>query len=205
MAVAAMIACFAALALTPPAQLYDPNHKPAPVQKPITKLSGENTAQQADQAFEYTVSTDHPFTDKLSSGASELASTIKSPVESLFEYQKVLNASEIFPNPAVKQRVVNLQNETEYHLPRLTYNILGQHIEAANVTVDIKPTKLDSTSTRLDLYLSAPHATVNGGAQGMISKSYDDLELKSVYGIYDSSTDKVTVHAPYSVIWYLVK
>jgi hypothetical protein len=33
----------------------------------------------------------------------------------------------------------------------------------------------------------------------LLSKSYNNLEIRSAYGIYNGLTDKMTIHIPYSV------
>ena len=35
------------------------------------------------------------------------------------------------------------------------------------------------------------------GANGL-GRSYDEIDLDSVYGVYDKTTDKITVHVPLS-------
>jgi hypothetical protein len=37
-----------------------------------------------------------------------------------------------------------------------------------------------------------------------MSKGYNKLEIKSLYGIYDRTTDKMIVHVPYNAVFFLM-
>jgi hypothetical protein len=69
-------------------------------------------------------------------------------------------------------------------------------INASDVQIHLDPTRIDEANTRLDFQIYANNAEVTGQ---LLSKSYNNLEITSAYGIYNQATDKMTVHIPYSV------
>jgi hypothetical protein len=69
-------------------------------------------------------------------------------------------------------------------------------INASNVQIYVNPTRIDEANTRLDFQIYANSAEVTGQ---LLSKSYNNLEIRSAYSIYNQATDKMTVHIPYSV------
>jgi hypothetical protein len=60
---------------------------------------------------------------------------------------------------------------------------------------------IDDTETRLNLQIYAAKADVTGP---WVSKTYNNLEIKSLYGIYDRITDKMIVHVPYGTVLSLI-
>jgi hypothetical protein len=80
----------------------------------------------------------------------------------------------------------------------LNYELLGFKITASDIKIHVDPKKIDNTKTRIDIpLLLAEDIRVSNG--GLISLSYDALDLGSVYGIYDKATDKMTVHVSISI------
>jgi len=143
----------------------------------------------------------HPSSSINSASQGDSSPAPVNPVASLFEYKFTVKASDIFPSDKVKSRVLDAQQESKYQLAKLSYNILGQHINASNVTVYVRPSKVDDDQTRLDLYILAKEAKVTGadGHQGVLDKTLQDVELKSIYGVYSKSSDEITMHVPYAV------
>jgi hypothetical protein len=109
-----------------------------------------------------------------------------------FEYTFEVNGSQIFPNETIKNDIVNNYKQSEYHIPSLQYELLGHRIDATGVTIGVDPSRIDDEKTRLGLNISAEQANVTGA----VNKSFGKMDLKSVYGIYDEVTDKITVHVP---------
>jgi hypothetical protein len=72
-------------------------------------------------------------------------------------------------------------------------------INGSDVQIRVQPT--DDTKTRLDIQIYAADADVTGQ---WMSKSYNKLEIKSLYGIYDRTTDKMIVHVPYDAVFFLM-
>jgi hypothetical protein len=71
-------------------------------------------------------------------------------------------------------------------------------INASDVQTHVQPAMLDDTKTRLDIQIYAATTDVTGQ---WMSKSYNNLEIRSLYGIYDRTTHKMVVHVPYSTIF----
>jgi hypothetical protein len=113
-----------------------------------------------------------------------------------FEYTFDIDGEQIFPNDTVKHSIVTEYDASVYNIPTLHYTIMEHTINASDIEIHVVPTRIDEANTRLDFQIFANNADVTGQ---LLSKSYNDLEITSAYGIYDRITDKMTVHVPYSV------
>jgi hypothetical protein len=113
-----------------------------------------------------------------------------------FEYTFDIDGSQIFPNDTIKHSIVTEYNQSVYNIPSLQYKIMEHIINASFVQIHVDPTRIDEANTRLDFQIYANNAEVTGQ---WLSKSYDNLEIRSAYGIYNRVTDKMTIHVPYSV------
>lgn len=114
----------------------------------------------------------------------------------VFEYTFEIDGPQIFPNDTVKHSIVTEYNPSVYNIPSLQYKIMDHTINASDVQIHVDPTRIDEANTRLDFQIYANNAEVTGQ---WLSKSYNDLEIRSAYGIYNLVTDKMTIHIPYSV------
>jgi hypothetical protein len=113
-----------------------------------------------------------------------------------FDYTFDIEGAQIFPNDTVKHSIVTEYNPSVYNIPSLQYVIIEHLINASDVQINVDPTRIDDANTRLDFQIYANNAEVTGQ---WLSKSYNSIEIRSAYGIYDRVTDKMTVHIPYSV------
>ena len=113
-----------------------------------------------------------------------------------FEYTFDIDGEQIFPNDTIKHSIITEYNPSVYSIPTLHYTIMEHTINASDIVIHLVPTRIDEANTRLDFQIFANNADVTGQ---LLSKSYNDLEITSAYGIYDRITDKMTVHVPYSV------
>jgi hypothetical protein len=113
-----------------------------------------------------------------------------------FDYTFDIDGAQIFPNDTVKHSIVNEYNPSVYNIPSLQYVIMEHLINASDVQINVDPTRIDDANTRLDFQIYANNAEVTGQ---WLSKSYNSIEIRSAYGIYDRVTDKMTIHIPYSV------
>jgi hypothetical protein len=114
-----------------------------------------------------------------------------------FEYTFDLEGSQIFPNNNIKQNIVSEYKSSEYNIDDLNYELLGFKITASDIKIHLDPKKIDDSKTRVDIPLMlAKDVKVSNGP---INLSYNEVDLGSVYGIYDKTTDKMTVHVPVSV------
>jgi hypothetical protein len=114
-----------------------------------------------------------------------------------FEYTFDLEGSQIFPNNNIKQNIVSEYESSEYNIDDLNYELLGFKITASDVKIHVDPKKIDDSKTRVDIPLMlAKDVKVSNSP---INLSYNEVDLGSVYGIYDKTIDKMTVHVPVSV------
>jgi hypothetical protein len=113
-----------------------------------------------------------------------------------FDYTFDIDGAQIFPNDTVKHSIVTEYNPSVYSIPSLQYVIMEHLINASDVQINVDPTRIDDANTRLDFQIYANNAEVTGQ---WLSKSYNSIEIRSAYGIYDRVTDKMTIHIPYSV------
>jgi hypothetical protein len=134
--------------------------------------------------------------EALLSGQETLSDNIAFFLLDAFEYTFDMDGQQIFPNDTVKHRIVTEYQPSVYNIPTLQYRIMEHTINASDVEIRVNPTRIDEVGTRLNFQIYANNAAVTGQ---LLSKSYDDLEITSAYGIYDCITDKMTVHIPYSV------
>jgi hypothetical protein len=112
-----------------------------------------------------------------------------------FEYTFDIDGTQIFPNDTIKHSIVSEYNPSVYNIPSLQYKIMEHMINASDVQIHVNPTRIDEANTRLDFQIYANNAEVTGQ---LLSKSYNNLEIRSAYGIYNLVTDKMTIHIPYS-------
>ena len=136
------------------------------------------------------------------SEAQPLASQQEKPWDNIafffldaFEYTFDIDGAQIFPNDTIKHSIVTEYNPSVYNIPSLQYKIMEHMINASDVEIHVNPTRIDDAITRLDFQIYANNAEVTGQS---LNKSYNNLEIKSAYGIYDRVTDKMTIHIPYS-------
>jgi hypothetical protein len=111
-----------------------------------------------------------------------------------FEYTFDIEGAQIFPNDTIKHSIVTEYKPSVYNIPSLQYKIMEHIINDVQIHVD--PTRIDDANTRLEFQIYANNAEVTGQ---LLSKSYNNLEITSAYGIYNGLTDKMTIHIPYSV------
>lgn len=114
-----------------------------------------------------------------------------------FEYTLDLDAKQIFPNDTIKQDIVAKYRSADYNISNLSYKLLGFDISASNIKIQVKPSRIDQMKTRIDFpIMDANNVAVSNGS---INSKYSKVNLGSIYGTYDKSTDKITMHIPTSV------
>jgi len=115
-----------------------------------------------------------------------------------FEHTVVIDASHIFPNETLKDKVIGKSGQSEFKIPILKYNLLGFNISATDIQVKANMKKIGhSNSTRIDFpVMQARDVNVRNGA---LNQNFTNVDLSSIYAIYDPQTDKFTFHVPYSI------
>ena len=110
------------------------------------------------------------------------------------EYTVSLDGKQIFPNSTLKQNIVDKYQPSTYDIRDLKYNILGFNVTAHDIKIHVNPSRIDTTKTRVDMpVMLARNVTVTNG---VINLKYNRVDLGSIYGIYDKTTDKMMVHIP---------
>jgi hypothetical protein len=108
-----------------------------------------------------------------------------------------LDGKQIFPNNTLKENIVDKYQPSTYDIKGLKYNLLGFNITAHDTKIHVNPSRIDTTKTRVDIPLMlARNVTVTNG---VINLDYNQVDLGSIYGIYDKTTDKIMVHIPLAV------
>jgi hypothetical protein len=113
-----------------------------------------------------------------------------------FEYIFDIDAAQLIPNDTLKNTILTEHKPAIYNVSRLQYKIMGHTINASNVQIDVDPIQIDHNKTRFNIQIYASNAQVAGQ---WLSRTYENLDLKSVYGVYDRITDKMAIHIPYGV------
>jgi hypothetical protein len=114
-----------------------------------------------------------------------------------FEYTFDLNGKQIFPNDTIKQDIVAKYKSADYNISNLNYKLLGFNITASNIKMHVNPSRIDQVTTRIDFpVMTANNVTVTNGS---INSKYSKVNLGSIYGIYNKSTNEITMHIPTSV------
>ena len=116
-----------------------------------------------------------------------------------FEFTVNLDANQIFPNEKIKQDMVSKYKSAEYNIANLEYELIGFKIIASDIKIHVNPTKIDQTQTRIDIPLMiAKNVKVSNG---IINLDFNEIDLGSIYAIYDRNIDKITVHVPMNVAY----
>ena len=72
-----------------------------------------------------------------------------------------------------------------------------QNITASDIKIQIKPSRLDSMKTKVDLpIMLAREVSITNG---LLNLKYIEVNLSSIYGIYDKASDKMTIHIPFNI------
>jgi hypothetical protein len=113
------------------------------------------------------------------------------------DYTVGLDGKQIFPNSTLKANIVDKYQPSTYDIRDLKYNLLGFNVSAHDIKIHVNPSRIDTTKTRVDIPLMlARNVTVTNG---VINLKYNQVDLGSIYGIYDKTTDKIMVHIPLAV------
>ena len=79
----------------------------------------------------------------------------------------------------------------------MKYKLLGFDITASDIKIEVKPSRIDELRTKIDLpVVLAKNVSVSNG---LLNLKYSELNLNSIYGIYDKSSDKMTLHIPFNI------
>jgi hypothetical protein len=126
-----------------------------------------------------------------------------------FEQTVEIDADQIFPNETLKREIVSDSGPLKFTMPTLKYNLLGFNFSATDIEVNASAKQItDDTdqinNTRIDFpVMLARNVNVSNG---IINKNFNNVDLSSIYTIYDPKTDKFTFHVPFGIAAkYLLK
>jgi hypothetical protein len=115
-----------------------------------------------------------------------------------FEHTIVIDASHIFPNETLKHEMISKFRQSEFKMPILKYNLLGFDISASDIEAKANVKQIgQSKSTRIDFPVMLAR-NVNA-RNGISNQNFTNVDLSSIYAIYDPQTDKFTFHIPYTL------
>jgi hypothetical protein len=115
------------------------------------------------------------------------------------EFTVDLDANQIFPNEKIKQDIVSKYKSAEYNIANLKHELIGFKIIASDIKIHVNPTRIDQTQTRIDIPLMlAKNVKVSNG---IINLDFNEIDLGSIYALYDRNTDKMTAHVPMDVAY----
>ncbi|MDQ3838187.1 MAG: hypothetical protein M3297_02850 [Thermoproteota archaeon] len=140
---------------------------------------------------------DNGYKYHIAAPAAALIKELENVIRNI-EYTFDLEGGQIFPTDEIKQDIVSEYKSSEYNIEDLNYELLGFKITASDIKIHIDPKKIDDTKTRIDIpLLLAKDIKVSNGE--LINLSYNEVDLGSIYGVYNKATDKITVHVPISI------
>ena len=131
------------------------------------------------------------------------ANTISDIFKRPFEHQVEIDANQIFANETLKNEIINKSGSFEFTIPSLNYSLLGFNITASDVKVNANAKQVmddnggQMNKTRIDFPVMLA-GSVNV-SNGVISQKYDNVDLSSIYAIYNPQTDKFTFHVPFEL------
>jgi hypothetical protein len=116
-----------------------------------------------------------------------------------FEFTVDLDPNQIFPNEKIKQDIVSKYKSAEYNIANLKHELIGFKIIASDIKIHVNPTRIDQTQTRIDIPLMlAKNVKVSNG---IINLDFNEIDLGSIYALYNRNTDKMTVHVPMNIAY----
>lgn len=119
-----------------------------------------------------------------------------------FEHLLEIDATEIFPNETLKHEMVSKSGSFEFTMPVLNYDLLGFNISASDIKVNANTKQIiydgdQSKKTRVDFPVMLARS-VNVSNE-IINQKYENVDLSSIYALYDPETDKFTFHVPFEI------
>lgn len=112
-----------------------------------------------------------------------------------FDYTLDVDASELFPSEQIKEEIISKSEPSQFAIAEIKREIAGFTVSAQDVLMELSPSRVDSSNTRLDVDIQGASVEIGG----LFVKTYSNIDVDGIYGIYNAATDKVTIHVPYAV------
>lgn len=97
------------------------------------------------------------------------------------------------PSNQIKQDVI-AGHSSDFTIGKIDRQIMGFSVSASDIYIHVQPSKVDSIATRLDVDMQGKNIAIDSI---YLHKKFPSLQVDSVYGVYNSKTDKVTVYVPF--------
>ncbi len=138
-----------------------------------------------------------------------IADTIFDIFTRVFEHSVEIDADQIFPNETLKREILNKSGPLEFTMPSLEYNLLGFNISATDIEVVANAKQLtDDTDQRQKTRIDFPVMLARNVnvTNEITNQNFNDVDLSSIYAIYDPTTDKFKFQVPFDIAArYLLK
>lgn len=138
-----------------------------------------------------------------------IAGTIFDIFTRVFEHSVEIDADQIFPNETLKREIISKPGSLEFMMPNLEYNLLGFNISATDIEVVANAKQFTDDAdqrqkTRIDFpVMLAGDVNVTNE---ITNQNFNDVDLSSIYAIYDPSPDKFKFQVPFDIAArYLLK
>jgi hypothetical protein len=155
-------------------------------------------ARAADNASSTTPAADIINNNSLFASITNISNNFESKLFNLgkqLEYTQDIDANQVFTDVTVKNKILNNLEPTQYTIPSLRHSLFGFDISANNIEIKTESKKIDDNKIRIDFpVMKAKNVKVSNG--GLINLSYENVDLSSMYIIYNPKTDKFTLHIP---------
>jgi hypothetical protein len=113
------------------------------------------------------------------------------------EYTVDLSGKQIFSNDTLKDNIVTYYKSSTYNISTLKYRLLGFDVTTSDIKIEVKPSRIDATKTKIDLPLVVARDV--SVTNGILNLKYSEINLSSIYGIYDKTSDEMTLHIPFNI------
>jgi hypothetical protein len=114
-----------------------------------------------------------------------------------FEHEVEIDANLNFPNESLKREIIANSTSLEFTMPVLNYNLLGFKISASNIEANASSKQVIDDSSQSDkTIIDFPVMVVKNVnvSNEITNQKFNDVDLSSIYAIYDPKTDKFTFH-----------
>jgi hypothetical protein len=158
----------------------------------LTTLLADYVAVEADS---YTLDTDMYITVT----ANTIFDVFTKPLEHTIE----IDANQLFPNETLKREIINKTGPLEFTMPTLNYNLLGFNISATDLKVVANVTQITDNkdqSQKMRFNFPVMLADNVNVSNGVIKQNFEDVDLASIFAIYDPTTDKFQFRVPFDLV-----
>ena len=109
----------------------------------------------------------------------------------------------------MEREIISKPGSFEFTMPSLEYNLLGFNISATDIEVVANAKQLtDDTDQRQKTRIDFPVILARdvNVTNEITNQNFNDVDLSSIYDIYDPTTDKFNFHVPFDIAArYLLK